>query len=157
MRELLIRLAQAQFPFVVIGGYAAYAHGVTLVTQDIDVCCAFTEDSLKRLQAAIGDLHPVHRMRPDRLALEIRPGMSTNIRNLYLDTDVGQLNLIGQVQGIGGYQEALQHSIEVSVDDCPIRLLSLSALIQAKEAMDRDRDREAARQLRAIQAMLGDQ
>ena len=157
MRELLIRLAQAQFPFVVIGGYAAYAHGVTLVTQDIDVCCAFTEDSLKRLQAAIGDLHPVHRMRPDRLALEIRPGMSTNIRNLYLDTDVGQLDLIGQVQGIGGYQAALEHSIEVSIDDAPIRLLSLSALIKAKEAMARDRDREAVRQLRSIQAMTGDQ
>ena len=151
MMQLLIRLAQADFPFVVVGGYAAYAHGATLVTQDLDVCCEFTEDSLKRLSTALGDLHPVHRMRPDRLPLDIWPGMSANLHNLYLDTDAGQLDLLGEVKGIGGYQEALQHSVEVCVDECRIRLLSLSAMIRAKEAMNRDRDREAVRQLRFIQ------
>lgn len=151
MQQLLIKLAKADFPFVVVGGYAAYAHGATLVTQDIDVCCEFTEDSLQRLFIAIGDLHPVHRIRPDRLPLDIRPGMSANLQNLYLDTDEGQLDLLGTVLGIGGYQEALQHSVEVCIDDCRIRLLSLSAIIRAKEAMNRDRDREAVRQLKFIQ------
>lgn len=156
MQQLLIRLAKAGFPFVVVGGYAAYAHGVTLVTQDVDVCCEFTEDSLQRLSTAIGDLHPVHRMRPDRLPLEIKPGMSANLQNLYLDTDEGQLDLLGMVLGIGGYQEALQHSIDVCIDECQIRLLSLSAIIRAKEALNRDRDREAVRQLRFIQEQEGE-
>lgn len=90
-------------------------------------------------------------MRPDRLPLVIKPGMSVNLLNLYLDTDEGQLDLLGTVMGIGGYQEALQRSIEVCIDDYRIRLLSLPAIIQAKEAMNRDRDREAVRQLRFIQ------
>jgi hypothetical protein len=151
MREILVRLAKAKFPFVVVGGYAAYAHGATLVTQDIDVCCEFSEDSLQQLWAAIGDLHPVHRMRPDRLPLEIGPGFSKGLKNLYLDTDAGQLDLLGYVAGIGDYREVMQRSVEVFMDDCSIRLLSLSGIIQAKEAMNRDRDREAVRQLRFIQ------
>jgi hypothetical protein len=151
MREILIRLAKAKFPFVVVGGYAAYAHGATLVTQDIDVCCAFTERSLQQLWAAIEDVHPVHRMRPDRLPLEFRPGFSKGLKNLYLDTDAGQLDLQGYVTGIGDYSAVVQRSVEVALDDCSIRLLSLSGIIQAKEAMNRDRDREAVRQLKFIQ------
>jgi hypothetical protein len=50
-RGLLGRLAESGFPFVVVGGYAAFAHGVTLVTQDLDVCCEFTETSLRQLKA----------------------------------------------------------------------------------------------------------
>lgn len=156
MQQLLIRLAKAKFPFVVVGGYAAYAHGATIVTQDIDVCCEFTEESLQCLWNAIGDLHPVHRMRPDRLPLKIRPGMSASLQNLYLDTDAGQLDLLGNVLGIGGYQEALQQSMKVCVDDCRIPFLSLPAIIRAKEAMNRDRDREAVRQLRFIQEHEGE-
>jgi len=37
---LLARLVEFRVRFVVVGGYAAAAHGVTLVTQDIDVCCS---------------------------------------------------------------------------------------------------------------------
>lgn len=156
LRGLLVRLAAADFPFVIVGGYAAFAHGATLVTQDLDVCCAFTEDSLRRLQAAIGDLHPVHRMRPDRLPLVMPPGFSRGLLNLYLDTDLGPLDLLGQIKGIGGYTEARAKSDEVMVGGTPVRLLSLDGIIAAKEAMDRDRDREAARQLRAIREMKPD-
>ena len=153
LRGLLLRLASAGFPFVIVGGYAAFAHGATLVTQDLDVCCEFTEDSLRRLGTAIGDLHPVHRMRPDRMPLALPPGFSRGLRNLYLDTDLGPLDLLGEVKGIGGYPEALARSEEVRVGDQAVRLLSLDAIISAKDAMDRDRDREAARQLRAIREM----
>ena len=153
LRGLLIRLAAAEFPFVVVGGYAAFAHGATLVTQDLDVCCVFTDDSLQRLDAAIGALHPVHRMRPDRPPLVMPPGFSRGLQNLYLDTDLGPLDLLGRIKGIGGYPEALARSEAVQVGDATIRLLSLDAIIQAKEAMDRDRDQEAARQLREIRGM----
>ncbi len=153
-RGLLLRLASAKFPFVVVGGYAAFAHGATLVTQDLDVCCEFTEDSLRRLELAIGDLHPVHRMHPDRMPLALPPGFSRGLRNLYLDTDLGPLDLLGEIKGIGGYAETRARSEEVGVGGQSVRLLSLDGIIEAKEAMDRERDREAVRQLRAIREMI---
>ena len=150
LRGILARLAKADFPFVLVGGYAAFAHGATLVTQDVDVCCDFTESSLRQLNQAVRDLHPVHRMRPDRPPLAITPEYHKGLRNLYLDTDLGPLDLLGEVKGIGEYQAVKEQSIEVSIDDTKVRVLSLNGLIAAKSAMDRDRDKEAVRQLTAI-------
>lgn len=150
LRGLLLRLADADFPFVVIGGYAAVAHGATLVTMDLDVCCPFTKESLRRLKNALDGLHPVHRMRPDRMPFEVAPGFERGLKNLYLDTDLGVLDLLGEVAGVGSYEDALRASIAVEVEGRTIRVLSLDAIIAAKEAMGRPRDREAVRQLRAI-------
>lgn len=150
LRGLLIRLARAEFPFVVVGGYAAFAHGVNLITQDLDICCEFTEETLRKLNAALDGLNPVHRMRPDRMPLKITKDFSKGLRNLYLDTDLGPLDLLGEIKGIGCYPSVLSQSMVAAIGGIEIRLLTLEGIITAKEAMDRDRDREAARQLRAI-------
>src|SRR5262245_49410963 len=47
--QLLQALLDAEFEFVVIGGTAALAHGVTTPTQDLDVAAPLTEDNLRRL------------------------------------------------------------------------------------------------------------
>jgi hypothetical protein len=64
LSELVRRLISAEVEFVLVGGFAAVAHGVTLVTRDIDICCRFSEANLLRIQKAFGDLHPVHRSQP---------------------------------------------------------------------------------------------
>lgn len=61
LSELTRRLVEAQVEFVLVGGFAAVAHGATLVTRDVDICCRFSEANLGRIQKAVSDLHPVHR------------------------------------------------------------------------------------------------
>jgi len=65
LSELMHRLISSQVEFVLVGGFAAVAHGVTQVTLDVDICCQFSEANLMRIQKAFADLHPVHRSRPD--------------------------------------------------------------------------------------------
>lgn len=136
---------------MVVGGFAAVAHGVTLLTQDIDVCCPFTADNLMRLQAALAGLHPVHRMPSERPPLHLTPETATEFRNLYLDTDEGQLDCLGEIMGVGDYGRVRAQSIEIRLAGGPCRVLTIDALIQAKQAMGRDKDRETILQLRAIQ------
>jgi hypothetical protein len=155
LESLLERLIQHQVEFVVIGGFAAVAHGVTLLTQDVDVCCRLSVDNLLRIQRALADLHPVHRMPPQRPALVLTPETAAEFRNLYLETDWGQLDCLGEVSGVGAYEQALQESTEIELAAGPCRILSISALIRAKEAMGRPRDREAIVQLRAIRERTG--
>ena len=140
-----------QVEFVVVGGFAAIAHGVTLLTQDIDVCCRFAADNLMRLQDALSDLHPVHRMPSERPPLRLAPETAADFRNLYLETEWGQLDCLGEVLGVGGYDEVLAQSVEVQLPGGPCRILAINALVQAKQAMGRDKDRETILQLRAIQ------
>lgn len=134
-----------------VGGFAAVAHGVTLLTQDIDVCCPFTADNLMRLQTALADLHPVHRMPPGRPPLCLTPETAVEFRNLYLDTDGGQLDCLGEILGVGAYDRVRAQSVEVQLAGGPCRVLTIDALIQAKQAMGREKDRETILQLRAIQ------
>ena len=50
LSELVRRLIAAEVEFVLVGGFAAVAHGVTLVTRDVDICCRFTMIQLKEIR-----------------------------------------------------------------------------------------------------------
>ena len=60
LSELTRRLIAARVEFVLVGGFAAVAHGVTIVTRDVDVCCRFSEANLMRIQNAFADLPEFH-------------------------------------------------------------------------------------------------
>ena len=143
-------MVRAKVEFVIVGGFAAVAHGVSLLTEDVDICCPFNVETLLRLQQALAGLHPVHRLTLAQLPLELTPEICVGLKNLYLDTDYGQLDCLGEVKAIGGYKEVLEHSVLVELPFGSCRLLGIEALIVAKEAMDRPRDRAAVIQLRAI-------
>jgi hypothetical protein len=151
--NLLRRLVGADVDFVIVGGYAGVVHGCTLVTQDVDICCDFTPRNLLVLQRAIADLHPVHRMTPSRQPLELTAENVGQFRNLYLDTDLGHLDCLSEIQGLGGYEEVAKASQTIEIDGLSLRVLTLDALVVAKEAMNRPRDREAIRQLRVIKEL----
>ena len=149
LSELTRRLVEAQVEFVLVGGFAAVAHGVTLVTRYVDICCRFSEANLMRIQTAFADLHPVHRSRPD-LPLALTPEQCANLKNLYLKTDLGIVDCLSEVLGVGDFESVLRHSVELVMPFGNCRILDLDALICAKEAMNRDHDRFTARQLREI-------
>jgi hypothetical protein len=147
--KLVERLISAQVEFVLVGGFAAVAHGVTLVTRDVDICCRFSEANLMRLQRAFADLHPVHRSRPD-VPLDLTPQQCASLKNLYLKTDWGMVDCLGEILGVGSFDEVAKHCVELELPSGKCRVLDIDALIRAKEAMDRDRDRIAVRHLKEI-------
>ena len=154
MDLLLGRLVEHDVEFVIVGGFAAVAYGVTLVTQDIDICSRFSVDNLMRLQDALKDLSPVHRMTPKRLPLNLTPDRCEKLTNLYLSTDWGQLDCLGEIKGVGDFEAVLAQSEEIDLDFGSCRIVTIDALIEAKRVMDRPRDREAVLQLTAIRERL---
>jgi hypothetical protein len=152
--KLIERLTKGGVKFVLIGGFAGVVHGCTYVTQDIDICCDFSAANLLVLQKALKDLHPVHRMTPQRLELKLTTESCASFNNLYLDTDVGQVDCLGCVQGLGNYEniEPLSEIRDIG-GGLRIRVLTIDSLIKARRAMNRPRDREAVLQLEAIKKM----
>ena len=149
--DILQRLSEHHVDFVIIGGFAAVTHGSTLVTQDIDICCEFSETNLKKLQKAIEDLHPVHRLTPKRIPLQITPEFCKGLNNLYLNTDIGILDCLSSVLGIGNFKKVRKCSVTIKgMNNQKFRVLSLDALIVAKKAMGRAKDKETVIQLQAI-------
>ena len=92
-------------------------------------------------------------MTPGRKPLELTAANAGEFRNLSLDTDLGPLDCLSVIQGIGGYEQVRRASVPIGVEGRQFRVLSLDALITAKEAMNRPRDREAVRQLKALRQL----
>jgi hypothetical protein len=155
--DLLERLVGAGVDFAIVGGYAGVVHGCTYVTQDVDICIDLAPANLVMLQRALTGLHPVHRMTPGRRPLELTPENAAGFTNLYLDTDLGRLDCLGYIEGIGAYDQVKQASETMAVAGVELHVLTINALIKAKEAMHRPRDHEAIRQLKAIEAIKRDQ
>jgi hypothetical protein len=147
---LLELLAKNEVDFVIIGGFAGIVHGCTYTTQDVDLCCDFSVPNLLKLAEALKDVHPVHRMTPARLPLELTSANAGQFKNLYLDTDIGQLDCLSFVEGLGDYDKVKEGSILIDVEGLKMRTLDIDALIEAKKAMHRPRDRQMIEQLKRI-------
>jgi hypothetical protein len=155
LESLLAHLLARQFEFIVVGGFAAVAHGVTLLTEDLDVCCPFTPENLRRLEAALSSVHPVHRMVPGRPPFRLAELDLAALKNLYLDTDWGGLDCLSSIKGVGDYAAVRAQSIQAELPAGTCRIIGIDALIRAKEAMDASKDRLALIQLRAIRERSG--
>jgi hypothetical protein len=149
-RNLLERLISARVDFVVIGGFAGYAHGASSLTQELGICCDYAIENLMRLGPALDDIHPVDRLDPRRPPVRFTPETFQGLDNLFLSTGDGEVDCLSSVLGVGDFAEVKRNSIEVPFAGGICRVLSLDALIRSKEALDRPRDREVVRELIAI-------
>jgi hypothetical protein len=149
-KALLVRLKDSGLDFVVIGGVCVVYHGALLSTFDLDICCNFGEQNVRRIQSAVKDLNPVHRFTPGRLPLELTQSAFGDFKNLYLDTDLGKLDCLSEVAGVGSYEDVQKQSILAQFSYGQFRFLSLDALILAKKTAGRERDLDAVRRLLAI-------
>ena len=149
-QALLMRLRDSGLEFVVIGGVCVVYHGVPVATFDLDICCPFGEANVLKIESAVKDLNPVHRLTANRLRLDQTRGSFKDLKNIYLQTDLGKLDCLGEVAGLGSYEKALQQSVLHSLSFGEFRMLNLDALIAAKTAAGRQKDLDAVRLLRAV-------
>jgi hypothetical protein len=98
----------------------------------------------------LADLHPVHRMTPQKLSFLDYPTGDAPIANLYLETDGGIIDVLSSILGVGDYERLQRTAIEIPLFGRLCRVISLPDLISAKEAMGREKDLLAAKELRAI-------
>jgi len=154
-KAILSRLLQNNVEFAVIGGVCGVMHGAGLVTLDLDICCRFGATNLRKIEAAVRDLHPWHRLTPNRLPFELTDELCSSLKNLYLQTDLGKLDCLGEVIGVGDFDTVLKHSESFEMSIGKIRMLNLPALIASKEAAGRDKDKYAVRLLRALAEKKG--
>jgi len=136
-QALLTRLKDSGLEFVVIGGLCVVYHGVPVATFDLDICCPFGEENVRKIASAVKDLHPIHRLTANQLSLEQTRSSFKDLKNVYLQTDLGKLDCLSEVAGLGSYEQVFQQSILHRMSFGQFRMLSLDALIAAKVAAGR--------------------
>ena len=146
---ILSRLIGAGVECVLIGGYAAITHGASYVTQDVDVCAPLDFENLQRIAKALEGTNPRHRDQIREIPFELEQHRS-GLNNLYLMTDLGPVDFLGTIPGIGDFAFAKSHSLSARLPSGSILVLDRPTLIRAKEHAGRPQDRLVVGQLRAI-------
>lgn len=151
VKGILQRLLEARIDFVLVGGLAATMYGASTVTYDVDVCLRFSEENMKSLLRALHDVNPKIRSQTAWTALEALPiDQLCRAENLYLQTNLGGLDLLGSLREIGNFEEVKKHSHEIEILGYPCRVLTIDSLIRIKESIGRPKDRQVALELKSI-------
>ncbi|HEX7773836.1 MAG TPA: hypothetical protein VF435_15550 [Pyrinomonadaceae bacterium] len=134
-----------------MGGIAALIHGSMLLTNDVDVCYARDPENLQRLAGALQSVHARLRNAPEGLPFILDAETLKRGLNFTFTTDVGDLDLLGEVRGVGNYDEVLAGSITVELFDYRFAVIDIGKLVIAKRAAGRPKDLIALPELEAIQ------
>lgn len=136
--------------FIVIGGAAATAHGSARLTRDLDVVYRRTPENIAHLVACLQPHQPYLRGAPPGLPFRFDAETISRGLNFTLTTNLGALDLLGEVTGGGRYEDLLPHSFELRVFGVSVWTLGLKRLIEVKRAAGRPRDFDAVAELEAL-------
>lgn len=149
-KQLLHLLSASKIDFILVGGMAATVHGATRLTQDVDIVYSRAGTNLERLVAALAPYQPYLRGAPPGLPFRWDAETLERGLNFTLTTTLGDLDLLGEITGGGGYDDLVSRSSLIEVFGEACRCLDLPALIQGKRAAGRPRDLEALAELEAL-------
>lgn len=148
-RRILELLEQHGVEYVVVGGVAAVLQGAPVTTFDIDTLVRIDPaniDRLAKVLAALDARYREHReLRPTRNDLAAGG-------HLLLITNSGPFDVLGVIGGGKRYDDVAGSALRVAVGDLEIKVLPISALIEDKKALGRDKDLAVLKLLEAVLA-----
>ena len=154
LSKLLKTLLANDIDFVLIGGFAAVVHGSTLVTQDLDICSAMSIENINKLRSVLKDLNPTHRMdRKANLSFLDHPKSLDGLNNIYLDTDLGILDILSATEPAGNFDTIKKNAIDIPLYGFTCKVISIDDLIKVKTVMNRPKDIQAVIELKKVKEL----
>lgn len=147
---LLRRLAEQEVEFILVGGVAAAVHGSVRLTTDLDIVYARSATNLERMASALAPLSPTLRGAPPGLPFRLDSATLSRGLNFTLTTTLGDIDLLGEITGGGGYAALRPDTKEIEVFGIRCRCLTLDRLIHVKRAAGRPKDLESIAELEAL-------
>lgn len=138
--DILKSLNDHEVKYVLVGGMAANLHGSPISTIDCDIVVDLDPENLIKLAQAVTSFSPTFRHKIPPQKFDEKRATEGGWKNIYLDTEVGVLDCLGDIKGLGDFTECEARSIDADFGDFSLRVLSREALIKAKKAMGRPKD-----------------
>jgi hypothetical protein len=149
-QTLLGGLRAEDVSFVIVGGVAATLHGSARLTTDLDIVYERSPENCARLARALDPLDPYLRGTPPGLPFRLTTERILGGLNFTLRTNAGDIDLLGELAGIGPFQAVYDHALPVDLFGSTHRVINLEALIKSKRAAGRPRDFEVIAELQII-------
>ena len=149
-QKLIPTLVKGKVKFIIIGGVAAVVHGSARATFDLDVVYSRNSDNITHLVQTLKPYSPYLRDAPGGLPFLFDRETVKKGLNFTLTTQLGNLDLLGEVVGGGTYEDLRPYSEEIEVFGVRCFCLGLERLIRIKRAAGRPKDFEVIAELEAI-------
>ncbi|MCU1310330.1 MAG: hypothetical protein JWO20_1455 [Candidatus Angelobacter sp.] len=146
-------LTEAAVEFVVVGAYAAVAQGSSQLTRDLDICYKRSPENLKRLATALDPYHPRLRGAPASVPFFLDQRTLSQGMNFTLETDLGDIDLMGDLSGVGQFPEVARDAVIVPLHGVSCQVASLDVVIRSKRAAGRPKDLAALPELEALKEL----
>ncbi len=154
INNLLQLLMGSQTEFVLIGGYACVVHGASQITRDLDICGPMNPPFIQKLRTTLKDVNPKHRLNPNsKVSFLVEPQNLDQVKNLYLETDLGIIDIVSEVTGVGNYARVVQSAVEIKLFEQKVKVICVEDLISSYKKLKRDKDKLALHELMAIQSL----
>jgi predicted nucleotidyltransferase len=157
IKKAITTLADNNVEFVLIGGVALSLHSAAYITYDIDICFLRDRSNLDKLTEALRPFNPRLRGLPEDLPFVWDTSTLSNGTVFTLETTIGEIDLLAEVDGIGGYRQVLEFAEEWEVFGYRIKVLSIDGLIKAKEKAGREKDIPGLKILYALREANADE
>lgn len=149
-------LVREKVDFVVVGGLAISVHSTGYITTDLDFCYLRTSENIKKIVSALNSFNPRLRGFPENLPFVWDERTLQNGTNFTLVTDIGDIDLLGEVAGVGDYEAVRKKSALTILYECEVRVLTLEGLINAKRAAGRAKDLLVLPELEALREAIAE-
>lgn len=157
IKQTIEALSESAVEFIIIGGIAIRFRSSGYMTNDFDLCYLRTNENLKRLAAALAPFNPRFRDYPENLPFIWDDRTLLNGTNFTLKTTLGDIDLLGEVSGLGSYKEVSEYATDEILYNYKVRILSVDGLILAKRAAGRTKDLLVLPELEALREVLSEE
>jgi hypothetical protein len=96
------------------------------------------------------DFHPKLRITPQRLPFLEYPKNAAGLKNLYLETDLGIVDFISNITGVGDFHRVASKALTIQLFGHTCKVMGLEDLISSKIALGREKDRAMIKELQLI-------
>jgi hypothetical protein len=153
-RALIAILNDNGVEYVIVGGAAMVIQGSSYITEDLDILYHRSADNIAKLAEVLSKIRARLRVEgePEGIAAPLDARMLAAGMNFTLTTNLGAFDVLGDIAGVGNYNEALSVADEFElIEGQPaIKVLTIDGLIIAKRAAGRTKDLVAIPELEAM-------
>ncbi|MEP6703501.1 MAG: hypothetical protein ABJB34_01730 [Acidobacteriota bacterium] len=154
LEKAIRSLSGNKVDFVIVGGVAITLHSSGYVTSDLDICYSRSKGNINRLVSALAQFRPWPRGLSRDLPFFFDESTLKNGTNFTFETSIGDIDLLGEVKGIGDFYDVIKRSVLYEIFDSEVRALDLTGLILAKTAAGRPKDHLVLPELHALREAL---
>jgi hypothetical protein len=132
-KEAVRAFHNAEIRFVLSGGLAMTAHGANTIAFDVDFAYADNPINIERIIAFLPTIHAT--------VIGANSGGITSATLwqascLHLSTDLGDVNLIREADGVDSFEGLWQRTVSMDLGGFTVRVASVDDLIAMREAVD---------------------